>query len=111
MDENPDKSMGVEMGMRCKQCNVPLTSVNIVDSPNGVFCSEGCRDKYTAFYTRAAQLNEMHKPFSLALMLKRAITKLGAILILLVGIGLTALLIEIPVLSDFARLVKEMLNF
>jgi hypothetical protein len=102
------KRMGVDMGMRCKQCNQPITSANMVESPFGVFCSEACKEKYEAFVQRAQQLESMRKPFSLGRVLKGFIGKLIVILILLVALGvLGTVMPDIPVLSDLVRTVRE----
>ena len=105
------KRMGVDMGMRCKQCNQPITSGNMTQSAMGVFCSEGCRDKYEAFVERAQQLESMRKPRSFARLLKTFIGKLIVILILLVALGvLGAVMPEIPVLGDAVRVIREKLG-
>ncbi len=105
------KRTGIDMGMRCKQCNQPITSGNITDSAFGVFCSEGCKEKYETFVQRAHQLESMRRPFSLARTLKTFIGKVIVILILLVALGvLGTVMPDIPILSDIVRSVRDFLG-
>ena len=105
------KRMGIDMGMRCKQCNQPITSANIAESAFGTFCSDSCKEKYEAFGQRAQQLESMRKPRSFARLLKTFIGKLIVILILLVALGvLGAVMPEIPVLGDAVRVIREKLG-
>lgn len=105
------KRMGVDMGMRCKQCNQPITSANMVESAFGVFCSETCKEKYEAFVQRAQQLESMRKPTSIARVLKGFIGKVIVILILLIALGvLGTVMPDIPILSSVVRTVREALG-
>jgi len=103
--------MGVDMGMRCKQCNQPITSGNMTQSAMGVFCSEGCRDKYEAFVERAQQLESMRKPRAFSRVLKSFIGKVAVILILLIALGILGTVMpDIPVLSGLVRTVRDALG-
>ena len=105
------KRTGIDMGMRCKQCNQPITSGNMTESAYGVFCSEGCKEKYETFVQRAQQLESMRKPFSMARMLKSFIGKLIVILILLIALVILGTVMpEIPVLGDAAKWVRDTLG-
>ncbi len=105
------KRTGIDMGMRCKQCNQPITSGNMTESAFGVFCSEGCKEKYELFVQRAHQLESMRKPHSVARVLKSFIGKVVVILILLIALGILGTVMpDIPVLSDLVRTVREALG-
>ena len=105
------KRMGIDMGMRCKQCNQPITSANIAESALGVFCSDACTEKYEAFVQRAHQLESMRRPRSYARVLKSFIGKVIVILILLVALAvLGAVMPEIPVLGTVVSTLREKLG-
>lgn len=40
---------------RCKQCGAPVTMMNVVKGPTGLFCSDVCKAKHEQFVRAAAE--------------------------------------------------------
>ena len=82
------KRMGIDMGMRCKQCNQPITSANIAESAFGTFCSDAAK-KVRSLRAARQQLEHAETPVFRA-PAQNLIGKLIVILILLVALGVPA---------------------
>jgi hypothetical protein len=102
---------GVDASARCKQCHKPICNTCKVDSAVGIFCSQGCQQKYEGFVQRVAQHEGMRKPGTLGTKIKGLIGKLIVILILLVALGVLGKLVEVPVLSPIVDKVLAAIGF
>jgi hypothetical protein len=109
MDSDREKKKAIsELDVigRCKQCGAPVTEFNRILGPTGLFCSDLCRQKHEAFTERAQALDVTGKRSSGAVvrhMIRKFLTKVIVLLILLFFIGLVATFFEIPILSDIVE--------
>ncbi|MCP4642758.1 MAG: hypothetical protein GY851_20090 [bacterium] len=116
--EGPPKRVISEMDAigRCKQCGAPYTEFNKVIGPTGRFCSDACREQHEEFTRRAQVMDTGRQANTPALfLLKRFVSKVIVVLILLAFVAFAAMVFDIPVLSDLVervgvlRSIKEML--
>lgn len=92
----------------CKQCGAPISSLNKVTGPTGMFCSPECKEKHEAFTRHAQQLQGMRSPSKLGVRIRRLFSKLIvlAIVLLFGAIVLAFFGFDIPVIGPIVENVR-----
>jgi len=106
-------SSAVDAIGRCKQCGSPVTQINKVVGPTGMFCGDECKANHEAFTQRAGSLERTNKGsfFGIPHMLGKLTSKLIVLAIIVVVIGVVGVMFEIPVLSPFVSSVRARFGF
>lgn len=100
----PQYKGSVDAVGRCKQCGAPVTLVNKVTGPTGLFCSDVCRVKHEEFLQRTAQLETRGpRPFSIGYLVRRFVKAVVGLVVLVAVIGGVSVFFDIPVLAPFFR--------
>lgn len=92
----------VDVTGRCKQCGAPVTDLDRVKGPTGIFCSVECKERHENFMRRAAQL-EAGRPRGgggLRRLFRKFVGKVFALAVLLAFICALGMFFKIPILSD-----------
>jgi len=101
---------GVEALARCKQCGKPVCGACVVSGPAGNFCSEGCKEKFQTFMSKAQHLDGRARSSVLVKLRKLA----GGLIVLAAvcaAVGAIASAVEIPVLTDVVYRIRGLIGF
>jgi hypothetical protein len=99
---------GTELG-RCKQCGSPYCTVCVVTGPTGRFCSQECKQKHEAFAQKAQQMQTKARG-STWIKVRQSIAYLIAMAAIIAAAIFGLTLFEVPVLSDIAWTVRNLLG-
>ncbi|MBI2422474.1 MAG: hypothetical protein HYV27_06575 [Candidatus Hydrogenedentes bacterium] len=99
----------VQAVARCKQCSRPVCNSCIVPGPTGRFCSPVCKEKHEHFLRQASQMDSKARG-ALFIKLKSLLTSI--LIAAAVGgvILFIATRVEIPVLTDIANRIRDLIG-
>ena len=97
---------------RCKQCGKPLTVVNEVTGPTGHFCGGECKERHEAFTKKAHALDMQPRSRGAGLVrsLRKLVSRLIVLAVILAVLGFAGTYWEIPVLSKLVLLVRTLIE-
>ena len=100
---------GMVADHRCKQCAKPVCNSCIQRGPTGVFCSEACKVQHEQYMQRAGQLDGRARS-SFFVKLRGLVVGLIVLAAVVGGIGFIGTEVEIPILSDIAWTVRDLIG-
>ncbi len=101
----------VEAIGRCRQCSKPVCGECGVRGPQGLYCSEPCREKHEQFMKRAEELGlERVGRRGIAYHIRNLLGTLFMLAVVLFGIGFLATRFYIPVVSEVTETVRAFIG-
>lgn len=100
---------GMTVDHRCKQCAKGVCNSCVFRGPTGVFCSEVCKIQHENYMQRAGQLDSRARS-SFFVKVKSLVVGLLVLAAVIGGVGFAATEFKVPIVSDIAWKIREMIG-